>query len=113
MQQGVPWRGKWIDDRHSAPREAFVKVLGQKQTTTGLRRGGQDDSIPYSQLVIRREIGRRQHNLGRRFRNGERIAPTQQGIPGVASRLSAFADEHVEKLAQNLYRNDGSLLRQY
>jgi hypothetical protein len=45
-------------------------------------------------------------------RNGERITPTQQGIAGVAARLSTFADEHIEKLAKNLHRDNGSLLRQ-
>jgi hypothetical protein len=62
--------------------------------------------------MIRREIGRRQHDFGRSFDNGERIAPAQQNIAGVASRLSAFADEHIEKLAQNLHWDDGSLLWQ-
>jgi hypothetical protein len=62
--------------------------------------------------MIRREIGRRQHDFGRSFDNGERTAPTQQRIACVASRLSALVDKHVEKLTRNLYRDDGGGLGQ-
>jgi hypothetical protein len=31
MQQGVLWRGEWIDHRHSGQGKAFLKILGQKQ----------------------------------------------------------------------------------
>lgn len=32
-------------------------------------------------------------------------------MTGIAARPSALADEHSEKLAENLNRNDGALLR--
>src|ERR1700733_6175871 len=62
--------------------------------------------------MIRREIGCRQYDFGRRFDNGERIAPTQQSIASLASRLPTLPDEHVEKLTKNLHRDDGGLLGQ-
>src|SRR6202011_3536477 len=110
MQQSVPGRDEWIDHRHSRPGKAFLKVLGQKQATTRSRCGRQDDRIPYSQLMVRGEIGRPQHDFGRGLDNGKRIAPTQQGIAGVASRLPPFAYEHIEKLAKTLLRDDVRLL---
>jgi hypothetical protein len=62
--------------------------------------------------MVRRQIDRRHHAFGRSLDNGKRIAPTQQSVAGVAARLSPFTDEHVKKLAKNLNRNHGCLLRQ-
>jgi len=62
-------------------------------------------------LKVRREMSRRQHDFGRRFDNGECVAPAQQSIAGIATRLSALADEHIEELAENLHRDEGRLLR--
>jgi hypothetical protein len=90
----------------------FLNILGQTQAAARPRGGREDDRIPDAQLMVRCEIGRRQHDFGRGFDNGRRIAPAQQSVARVAARLSAFANKHIEKLAQNLHRHDRCFLRE-
>src|SRR5262249_52023405 len=111
--KGMSRRSEWIDRRHPGPGETFLKVLGQKQTTPPLCGSREDDRIPYAQLVVHREIGRREHSFGGSLDHGKCIAPTQQSIAGFAARLSCLANEDIEKLAENLDRDDAGFLRKF
>jgi len=42
-----------------------------------------------------------------------RIAAAQQGITRIDARLSRLANEHIEKLAENLDRDNACVLRQF
>lgn len=112
FQQTLVRSCEWIGHGRATPGETVVKVFGQQQATPGIRGGSKNDGIPDRKLMVVGEIGCRHHDLERRFYDLKRIMPCQNHLPSISAGSAGLVRKDVEKLPENLNRDDANMLWQ-
>ena len=100
LEQSMPRGGKRICDRDTPPSESFLQVLGTKQATSAFRCGREDHRVPNVELMVGREVRRREHHLGGGLKQREGLSPTQRRF---ARTRPALRISRSQQLTQRLY----------
>jgi hypothetical protein len=91
-----------VDHCHAAPGKAIVQVFAEQHPAMILGSHGEDERIPYLQVMINSKIERRLEGRPGRICYFKTIRPAENGIPSGSRFAFGFTGEHPVKLAQRL-----------
>jgi hypothetical protein len=80
-----------------------MHILRQEYAAASLRRGCEDDGIPYEEFVRRRELDRRLQDISRRLGHVQVRTPLQYTMARFLRGSTSLADQYVEQLTESLH----------